>query len=327
MKRNAIILALALLALTISSAWAQGDMVIRPSNRSVASMEKNMLFHAHRRFTVTQSGSISLPLAGLFDGNFSPLYSPPINPQDPYVITIAGLSHLNTQDGAWIGWTTRYYGATRFKIEVYNIYGGANQWVSVAEVDNYNEFSYIVKLPSLAAAAIRFTFYNTTGPGNELGLSELFFMHNEATQAYDNLMVKYDEFGNVGIGTGTPKEKLSVMGKIRAQEVKVEMEGWPDYVFEDRRELTSLLEIEKFIKENKRLPGVPSADSLQMNGLPLGEMVRIQQEKIEELTLHLIQKEKEVGALNASVFSVNSLLKELREKLEDVEKRCHQNHK
>ena len=99
--------------------------------------------------------------------------------------------------------------------------------------------------------------------------------------------------GNLGIGTTTPNEKLSVNGKIRAHEVKVETANWPDYVFEQDYKLLSLTEIEAYIKKNKHLPEIPSATQVTDNGLDLGEMNKLLLTKVEELTLYLIQIEKE----------------------------------
>ncbi|WP_454880737.1 hypothetical protein [Sphingobacterium detergens] len=100
--------------------------------------------------------------------------------------------------------------------------------------------------------------------------------------------------GNLGIGTDVPKEKLSVNGKIRAHEVKVETANWPDYVFKGNYTLTSLAETEKFIKNNGHLPDVPRAAEVEMDGIKLGEMNKILLKKIEEMTLHMIQLNKTV---------------------------------
>ncbi|WP_333625490.1 hypothetical protein [Sphingobacterium siyangense] len=81
--------------------------------------------------------------------------------------------------------------------------------------------------------------------------------------------------GNIGIGTDAPTEKLSVKGKIRAQEVKVETANWPDYVFAEGYQLPSLKETAEFIEKNKHLPGVPKATEVEENGLSLGEMNKI----------------------------------------------------
>ena len=81
--------------------------------------------------------------------------------------------------------------------------------------------------------------------------------------------------------------------------------AWADYVFADDYSLKSLSEVEKFIQTNKHLPNVPSAQELVNNGLDLGTMQAIQMEKIEELTLYLIQMQKEIDLLKAE----NSALK------------------
>lgn len=98
--------------------------------------------------------------------------------------------------------------------------------------------------------------------------------------------------GNVGIGILNPNEKLAVNGIIRAREVKVEARDWPDYVFEENYKVGKLEELESYIKANKHLPDMPTAKEIATNGLALGEVVRLQQQKIEELTLHLIDKDK-----------------------------------
>ena len=98
--------------------------------------------------------------------------------------------------------------------------------------------------------------------------------------------------GNVGIGTTSPTERLSVNGKIRAQEIKVETSGWPDYVFAKDYQLPSLQETEQHIKDKGHLLGIPSAEEVKTNGVDLGEMNSKLLKKIEELTLYLIDQNK-----------------------------------
>jgi len=100
--------------------------------------------------------------------------------------------------------------------------------------------------------------------------------------------------GNIGIGTDTPREKLSVNGNIRAREIKVEATNWPDYVFEEGYKVGKLEELESYIKANKHLPGMPAAKEVEANGIAVSEMLKMQQQKIEELTLHLIEKNKQL---------------------------------
>jgi hypothetical protein len=103
--------------------------------------------------------------------------------------------------------------------------------------------------------------------------------------------------GNVGIGMNSPAEKLSVNGNIRAKEIKVETQNWPDYVFKSDYSLPSLEATEKHIKEKGHLPGIPSAAEAETQGINLSEMNGKLLKKIEELTLHLIEKEKLVNDL------------------------------
>ena len=111
-------------------------------------------------------------------------------------------------------------------------------------------------------------------------------------ESYNNSYMNFLPNGDVGIGTATPKEKLSVNGKIRAKEIKVELANWPDYVFEEGYQKLSLSEIEQFIKQNKHLPGVPTARQVEQEGVELGEMNKVLLKKIEELTLLLIDQNK-----------------------------------
>ncbi len=104
--------------------------------------------------------------------------------------------------------------------------------------------------------------------------------------------------GNVAIGTNNPGNyKLAVNGTIKAKEIVVSMNNWADYVFEDDYKLLPLNDVKSFIEANKHLPGIPSAKNIESSNLPIGEMQRLQMEKIEELTLHLIEKDEEIGEL------------------------------
>ena len=120
--------------------------------------------------------------------------------------------------------------------------------------------------------------------------------------------------GDLGLGTTSPKEKLSVNGKIRAHEVKVETANWPDYVFAPEYKLPSLAEVEKEIKEKGHLPDMPAAKEVEANGLSLGKLIRLQQQKIEELTLHLIAMKKILRKQQVVLKKQTQEIKKLKQK-------------
>nr|WP_199158584.1 hypothetical protein [Pedobacter sp. ASV2] len=155
-------------------------------------------------------------------------------------------------------------------------------------------------------------FYSPNDPGAYMSLNYQYGItfHTGITSALntevsssDNEVMRITHSGNIGIGTTSPKERLavngniSVNGKIGAKEVKVEAKDWPDYVFAKDYVLPTLAETEKHIKEKGHLQGIPSATEVKENGVELGEMNKKLLQKIEELTLHLIQKDKEIAEL------------------------------
>jgi len=111
----------------------------------------------------------------------------------------------------------------------------------------------------------------------------------------------YYNSGSVGIGTSNPGSyKLAVKGKIRAEEVIVET-GWADYVFEKDYDLKTLGEVEQYINTHGHLPGIPSEKEVKGKGVSLGEINAKLLEKIEELTLHVIQQQKEIDKLKQAL--------------------------
>jgi hypothetical protein len=75
-------------------------------------------------------------------------------------------------------------------------------------------------------------------------------------------------------------------------------------VFDENYDLKSLSEVESYVKENKHLPGIPSAEEIEQNGVSLSKMSNMLLEKVEELTLHLIRLEKENAELKAKFESL-----------------------
>ncbi len=122
--------------------------------------------------------------------------------------------------------------------------------------------------------------------------------------------------GRVGIGTETiGNERLAVNGKIRAKEVVVEANSWdtpwPDYVFNKDYKLSSLNKVEDYIQKNGHLPSIPSQQSINKDGAKLGELVKLQMEKIEELTLYVIQQQHKQDALEQKIKNQQRQIAEL----------------
>ncbi len=109
--------------------------------------------------------------------------------------------------------------------------------------------------------------------------------------------------GGVGIGVESIPDgvKLAVNGKLNAKEIEVTLDGWSDFVFDDDYKLKSLYEVEKFILNNRHLPDVPSETEVLANGVNLGEMSALLLQKIEELTLYVIELNKQNELLQKKI--------------------------
>jgi hypothetical protein len=88
------------------------------------------------------------------------------------------------------------------------------------------------------------------------------------------------------------KLHLTAAGTLKAKEVQVTSNGWPDFVFDNDYHLPALSEVAQFITENRHLPNVPTAAEVQENGINLGEMNAVLLNKIEELMLYTIEQQK-----------------------------------
>ncbi len=107
--------------------------------------------------------------------------------------------------------------------------------------------------------------------------------------------------GKVGIKTTNPGNyDLAVNGNIRAKEIKVENANWPDFVFAKSYGLPTLKETEAHIKANGHLPGIPSAAEVKDNGVDLGDMNAKLLQKIEELTLYILEQDKRIQKLESN---------------------------
>ena len=121
------------------------------------------------------------------------------------------------------------------------------------------------------------------------------------------------ENAGVGIGTfETGSHKLAVEGSIGAREIKVEASGWSDFVFENDYDLRTLEEVEEHINEKGHLPEIPSEVEVTENGINLGEMNAKLLQKIEELTLYMIEQNKQNQAQQKELEAQSALIEQLK---------------
>jgi len=115
----------------------------------------------------------------------------------------------------------------------------------------------------------------------------------------------------LAINTLTPAAgyELSVNGQVICEELVVQNSSdWPDYVFADDYNLRSLEEVEASIKQNRHLPGIPSAKEVGAAGISIGEMQKQMMEKIEELTLYVIEQNKRLKAQESELEALRARL-------------------
>lgn len=121
--------------------------------------------------------------------------------------------------------------------------------------------------------------------------------------------------GRVGIGTDNPDAMLQVRGNIHAEEVKIDLLNWADFVFEDEYKLPKLSQVKKYIDINGHLEGIPSTKEVLENGVNLGELNKKLLQKVEELTLYTIEQEDKISKLKSEL----SNYKELEKRISNLE--------
>jgi len=124
----------------------------------------------------------------------------------------------------------------------------------------------------------------------------------------------YYNTGKVGIGVTDPQSELTVNGVITTKEMKVKLTGWPDFVFANNHKLMFLNKLERYIKKEKSLPGIPRGKEVVEEGVYVGEMQAKLLEKVEELTLYVINQNKELTELKKEVGNLRKENRELRKK-------------
>jgi len=126
------------------------------------------------------------------------------------------------------------------------------------------------------------------------------FGQNQDVEVDSNLLI----LGKMGVDY-YPANKLDVNGTVRAKEVRVNTWGWPDFVFAKDYELLSLAEVEAYIETQGHLPGIPSAVEVAANGVDLMVINAKLLQKVEELTLYVIEQNKELNKQDKEILFLN----------------------
>ncbi|MEN7550453.1 hypothetical protein AAG747_21215 [Rapidithrix thailandica] len=317
-----------------------------PTNRSPVGLEHNILFNATERYT-EEIGNQTIDLPKLFDGGFNSTSSTPqITEENPLTITIKDLPNIHTQGAAYVGWTSRYWTPKRFKIIGRNMFEGDEQ-VLIADYSSqdYTAPDFLMKVPSGAYTELQFIFLegSSSDPSKRIQLSELYFIHPEAAKIpYEGLYVQASEQYwkkqnnhlvsdgmKVGIGTQnldcTDCEQFQLFVKkgIRTERVKVDVASendWADKVFNKEYPLISLDSLEQYIEQNRHLPEIPKAEEVVQEGLDLGQMDAKLLQKVEELTLYLIEQSKEVQKLRETVKTLQEESHQLQQEVIELKK-------
>lgn len=226
------------------------------------------------------------------EGAFNRLNVANINSSSSYNATFANLVSNDEESYCWQLKTCRYKGKKYIALDVpYAAWHG-----------NGIQFIGWVKSSGLSLEFVIYEKNNT--PQNTEFLSEI--ADYSANRQITNYVSRFNVLGRVGIGTANPQADLSVNGNILAKEIKVKTDiAVPDYVFEPDYKLKSLEDIESYVKENKHLPEIPSAKQIQADGLDVAGMNLLLLKKIEEMTLHMIDQQKQILEMKAEIRKKN----------------------
>src|SRR3569833_1209530 len=138
----------------------------------------------------------------------------------------------------------------------------------------------------------------------------------DLTGGGSNVRMVISNAGNVGIGTTNPDQKLTVNGQVHSTSVVVTSTVPADYVFNKDYYLRPLADVKAFVDKNHLLPEVPAAADFKKDGQNLGEMNMLLLKKVEELTLYMVEKDRQVQQQNVALQAQQSEITQLKKQVD-----------
>jgi hypothetical protein len=194
--------------------------------------------------------------------------------------------------GSLAGTSTKYRNIRFFDFPQSNFDAKSNVWFGIEDRNDFGRY----RLAAETGGTTQMVVLDKTQ-------TEVMKVFDDGNNKTTFTLPKADSY--IGIGTtnfvdGLDTYRLAVKGAIRADRVRV-YTTWADYVFEKNYNLPTLEEVEKHIQTNGHLKDIPSAKEVDEKGIELGEMNKLLLQKIEELTLYVIELNKELDKVKNQI--------------------------